>query len=261
MSKYLTILSCLLTICFASASYANSNVVVINNTGLPIKVGGHVISHKDMHVSSYTAKIELLDGRSVHLHDTGHKCHKQNKWKYTVDGADIFEDPAQCTHLGWGAIGCQAAIVQLVDGYKVRVDMSDSSKCTGEWIRENADKIIAITEIIAEVMETALEPELVEMTAYEISVELAKAFAKEAVQQAIDLAPGEFDEFKKAAAFSRKSQTYYAGVQARKAIQANDKTVANKILRVIKYKHVCQMAGAKWNSSKDYEKHGNACSI
>ena len=92
MSKILPMMGFLVALFCGSQSYANSNVVVMNNTGQQIKVGGQVIDHKKMHVSSYTANIELLDGRTVHLHDTGKKC-KDGKWKYSVNGADILATP------------------------------------------------------------------------------------------------------------------------------------------------------------------------
>ena len=53
---------------------------------------------------------------------------------------------------------------------------------------------------------------------------------------------------------------YYAGVQAKKAIEANDKEIADRILRKIQFVSACVIAGAKWHSDKPFEKHGNACS-
>jgi hypothetical protein len=259
MSKILPMMGFLVALFCGSQSYANSNVVVLNNTGQQIKVGGHVIDHKEMHVSSYTANIELLDGRTVHLHDTGKKC-KDGKWKFSVNGADIFSDPAQCTHLGWGAIGCQAAVVQLVDGYKVRIDMSDSNKCTGEWIKENEGIIEDVMQAITAIMLVTLAPEFVELDAEEMQVALQAAFKKQAKKLVKKIAKDELETLIESEIFSAKSMAYYAGVQAKKAIEANDKEIADRILRKIQFVSACVIAGAKWHSDKPFEKNGNACS-
>ena len=259
MSKILSMMSLFVVLLFGSQSYANSNVVVLNNTGQQIKVGGNVIDHKEMHVSSYTANIDLLDGRTVNLHDTGKKC-KDGKWKYSVTGADIFSDPAQCTHLGWGAIGCQAAVVQLVDGYKVRIDMSDSNKCTGEWIKENEGVFEDVMAAITAVMLVTLAPEFIEMEAEEMQAALEAEFKKQAKKLAKKIAKDELQTLINSEIFSAQSTAYYAGIQAKKAIENNDKEIADRILREIKFVSACLIAGAKWNSKNLYEKNGNACS-
>lgn len=259
MSKILSMMSLFVVLLFGSQSYANSNVVVLNNTGQQIKVGGHVIDDKGMHVSSYTANIDLLDGRTVNLHDTGKKC-KDGKWKYSVTGADIFSDPAQCTHLGTGAIGCQAAVVQLVDGYKVRIDMSDSNKCTGEWIKENERVIKTATELVAAVMLVALAPQFIEIDTAAMHTAMAVAFGAYAKHNNTRFYQEVIVQSQNAENFSPRSVSYNAGVQAKKAIKANDKEIANRILRKIQYRGLCRTAGAKWHSKNRFEKGGNACS-